>query len=578
MILKDKSFLLILLIAIILNFTGLSKPFSSKGEPREALVAQAMLKTGNWILPSRYGDEFATKPPFAHWMMATASSINGQVTELTSRLPSVLFSLAALIVFYQFIFKNYSEKTALLSSLILIFSVEWFRSANEARVDMILSATMLIGLIYLFYWYQRNLKGFPVVSILALSAGFLTKGPVALVLPLLIMMIFLFREGTKFSKIIVALLKFSIPTVVISSLWYIAAYLQEGEAFINTVLLENLKRFEGTMGIGEDPHTHTIWYLYGTLLLGFIPTTFVILSDLNNLIKKSFVSAKEFNFPKIRQFLSSLSSTTKFQLISILCFLIFFSIPSSKRSVYLLPIYPFLSFFLANYILNLYQARPIVFKRAVSTIFFIILFATILLTTLCLIDITLIRSLITKERAFLEIAFYQKTLQSFFRDISLITLFLCIALISTSLYGIIYSLQKTISYKRLATISVNGLFLLFFTLHYAFLPALSKSLSPVSFAKAITSYSPNQTNLYSYNARYYSLDFYLKGNLDLILDELPAENIYFVVVEPELRAKFLVNHQNTFKVEEILTSTNPIERTNKILSVYKVTRMNVSTS
>ncbi|MDD3063744.1 MAG: dolichyl-phosphate-mannose--protein mannosyltransferase, partial [Massilibacteroides sp.] len=64
--------------------------FSTKGEPREAAVAISMLNSGNWILPHVYAQEFAYKPPLAHWLMALFSYPQGYVSEFTSRLPSAI--------------------------------------------------------------------------------------------------------------------------------------------------------------------------------------------------------------------------------------------------------------------------------------------------------------------------------------------------------------------------------------------------------------------------------------------------------------------------------------------------------
>ena len=59
--------------------------FSTKGEPREAAVVVSMLETGNWTLPIVYADEFAYKPPMAHWLMAACSLPQDYVSELTAR-------------------------------------------------------------------------------------------------------------------------------------------------------------------------------------------------------------------------------------------------------------------------------------------------------------------------------------------------------------------------------------------------------------------------------------------------------------------------------------------------------------
>ena len=87
---------MVLLMAIVtlLPFLGLNE-FSTKGEPREAVVAMSMLQQHNWILPINNGFDIPYKPPFLHWCIALLSIWQGYVSEFTSRLPSAL----ALIVF-----------------------------------------------------------------------------------------------------------------------------------------------------------------------------------------------------------------------------------------------------------------------------------------------------------------------------------------------------------------------------------------------------------------------------------------------------------------------------------------------
>jgi 4-amino-4-deoxy-L-arabinose transferase-like glycosyltransferase len=74
---------------MLLPFLGLTD-FNTKGEPREAVVALSMLKSGDWILPVNNGMDIPYKPPFFHYCIALVSLLTGSVDEYTSRLPSAL--------------------------------------------------------------------------------------------------------------------------------------------------------------------------------------------------------------------------------------------------------------------------------------------------------------------------------------------------------------------------------------------------------------------------------------------------------------------------------------------------------
>ena len=88
---QDKYIWILAAVCIVSLFLFLGEAyFNTKGEPREAVVALSMLEKGNWILPVNNGVDMAYKPPLFHWCIALASTVIGQVTEYTSRMPSAL--------------------------------------------------------------------------------------------------------------------------------------------------------------------------------------------------------------------------------------------------------------------------------------------------------------------------------------------------------------------------------------------------------------------------------------------------------------------------------------------------------
>ncbi|MDH4105636.1 MAG: hypothetical protein OEV39_05930, partial [Gammaproteobacteria bacterium] len=63
-------------LALLLMATGLGMrdPWPAD-EPRFALVARDMLRSGDWLIPRVGGDLYADKPPVFFWLMATAMSV-----------------------------------------------------------------------------------------------------------------------------------------------------------------------------------------------------------------------------------------------------------------------------------------------------------------------------------------------------------------------------------------------------------------------------------------------------------------------------------------------------------------------
>lgn len=363
----------------VLPWIGLGE-FSTKGEPREAAVAISMMETGNYILPTTYADEFAYKPPMAHWLMAVFSLPQGYVSEFTARLPSAL-AFITMIGFLLGFFGKRIEKfhIAIITALLLMTCIEIHRAAMTTRVDMLLTAFMVIGLIQLFRWEEMlELKGLPLAIPILLGCAVLTKGPVGLILPLFIFFVYLLVLGKyRFWRIIKALFYIGISSLFLPMMWYVAAWQQGGEDFLEVVLAENFGRFFSldTPDIHyELGHERPIHYNFVTLIAGFVPWTFIVFFSLFGIkIRKPEKSFKQI-LSDCWQNIRNMDRVRLFSLIILVCVLFFYSIPTSKRSVYLMPAYPFIALFLAQYMLYLAEYRTkvtrffAVFMASVTTI------------------------------------------------------------------------------------------------------------------------------------------------------------------------------------------------------------------
>ena len=207
-----------------------SDPFHTRGEPREAVVALSMLQQGNWVLPVNNGVELAFKPPFFHWCIAAISALVGTVNEYTSRMPSALALSAMVLVGYVFYAKRRGTEVAFLAALITLTNFEVHRAGVACRVDMVLSAMMVIALYQFYKWAERDLKGIPWVGILCLSAAALTKGPVGIALPCAVPAVFLWLRGRGFFRVFFRFFAVALAACVLPAAWYYAAYLQGANA------------------------------------------------------------------------------------------------------------------------------------------------------------------------------------------------------------------------------------------------------------------------------------------------------------------------------------------------------------
>ena len=342
---RSKALWCVVLISVLLSFPWLDRAFYTRGEPREALVAQAMLDTGQWLLPPSYNAEVPAKPPFSHWLSAIVSLPFGDVSEATSRLPSAIAFVVFTAMFQLFLAARVSLATALLSSLLLLCSPEWFRAASTCRVDTILSMSLAGALLALFVWEERGRRGAPLVAIFLLTCAVLTKGPVGIVLPFIIFSVYCVTKygwsRKALAKLALDELLISIPVITVVSLWYIAAYLQWGEEFIVKVRYENVERFTSSMH--DEPHKHSVPYLFGALMVGFLPWSLAWALACVRGWNRTLLSVSG-----LRDRWSKASELVRFSLIAVLSIILFFCIPSSKRGIYLLPAYPFIAFLAAS--------------------------------------------------------------------------------------------------------------------------------------------------------------------------------------------------------------------------------------
>lgn len=346
----NKAFTIVCVIAVMLTvpFLGLTD-FYSKGEPREAVVAYTMVEHGNWILPINNGGDIPYKPPFFHWCIALFSLLQGHVSEFTSRLPSALALVAMSVGGFVFFAKRKNANMALLATLLSLTAFEVHRAGINCRVDMVNTAFMVGALFLMFRWWERGKHTMPWLAILCMSGATLTKGPVGMLLPCAVMGVFMLTQRESLWSTVWRLGLTALLSLVLPLCWYYAAYLQGGDEFLRLVKEENIDRLLGKMAY--ESHENPFWYNFLTLITGWLPYTLLFVFSLFVLPCKRFSKSG---------FMQSVRRAEPMQVFVWLAFgliLFFYCIPKSKRSVYLLPCYPFMAWLMAQYVVWLVANR-----------------------------------------------------------------------------------------------------------------------------------------------------------------------------------------------------------------------------
>lgn len=530
-------------------FLGYSH-FHTRGEPREALVAMAMLEDGNWTLPITNGTDIAYKPPLFHWVIASLSTIANGISEYTSRMPSAIALAAMVLVGFLFYAKRRGAEVAFLAAIITLTNFEVHRAGVACRVDMLLSALMVLALYALYQWTERNMKGVPWWAILCLSGAFLTKGPVGVVLPCAVVAVFAWIRNMGFLRIFVRYLGVVLAACVLPALWYVAAWQEGGDHFLSLVIEENVLRFLGKMTYAshENPWPYNVM----TVIAGFVPYTILLLLSLFTLkYTRISVKPKEW-WQKFVAYIKQMDDARLFSLLSIVIMFVFYCIPKSKRSVYLLPIYPFIAYFIAEYIIYLVKNKPQSVRWFNAFMCGLGLMLTVLFVIVrCgLVPHTLFQGKHAAENlAFLNAL---ETLPLSIGNLLIVLVPLVVAL----LYIKWPKQLPENNQKRQALYGPIMAFALFFALDGVYQPAILNVKSNKPIAECVQALAP-EGNIYSYitiiaegnRMHPFTLNYYLGNRVVPFVDFAPTEG-YMFLGDKEYEG-FKENYGKTFAIELI---------------------------
>ena len=115
-----------------LFFYGITEGELWRTESLRAIVAQEMLRSGNWIVPRLYGEPLFTKPPGMYVAIALCSWPFGGVSEWTARLPSALAATITVFLFFWYVRRQLGRAAGLAAAILLPMSPMWLDKASAA--------------------------------------------------------------------------------------------------------------------------------------------------------------------------------------------------------------------------------------------------------------------------------------------------------------------------------------------------------------------------------------------------------------------------------------------------------------
>lgn len=320
------SVILILVLSGAVFFYNLGKiSLWDPDEPRGAVIAYEMLKNRDWIHLSYNAEPITNnpalvKPPLYYWSIAAFSALQGKVDEFSARAPSALAGIGtAMLVFFlgRVIF---GHMTALLGTLIFISNHMIFEQARSAEIDMTLCLLLTFSLFVFYSCYHGILpQGNILSAYLAMGLAVLAKGPLGVVLPVMVAGLYLVSQRDIKAILRLKPLWGMLLVLLVASPWFIL----EGRAFgAEFFYRQNIERF-----LHAFDHQQSFYYYLIKLPVHFMPWTILLPATMAYWFRKG----KDKNPGR------------RFLLIWFLSMLTFFSLSQSKRSLYIVPLYPALS-------------------------------------------------------------------------------------------------------------------------------------------------------------------------------------------------------------------------------------------
>jgi 4-amino-4-deoxy-L-arabinose transferase-like glycosyltransferase len=305
-------------------------------EAKNSVCAREMMERGDLIVPTFNYEMRTDKPPLHYYFMQLSYLIFG-VNEFSARFFSVIMGVLTIITTWWLASRYLGPRTGLYSALVLLSSLHFILQFHMAVPDPYLIFLLTLGLAFFYIYHEEEKPAYLLLSYIAFGLGTLTKGPVALVLPGLSILVFLLIQK-KFNRRYFRKLKpfwiFGVLLAVILPWYVLVALKTDGEWTREFFLYHNVNRYTDTM----EGHGAIFLATPLMVIVGVLPFSIFFIQSFRLGWKKR---------KKIRLLLYSI--------IIILVIVVFFSISSTKLPNYTVPAYPFLAILIGHYLARLHD-------------------------------------------------------------------------------------------------------------------------------------------------------------------------------------------------------------------------------
>jgi len=328
--LLDVFFLVGFALLLMATGLGLRDPWPAD-EPRFALVAQDMLRSGDWLIPRVGGDLYADKPPFFFWLMAAAMAATGSM-RIGFLLPSLLAGIGATLLVYDLLRRARGREVALCGAFVLLLTFQFTWQMRQAQIDGVLCFVTTLSL----YGLLRHVllgpaPGWFIAGWFVAGLGVITKGVGFLPLLALIPFAILAKRGwpAPVSGVAGLSLVGVLAMLIAIGLWFVPMMVVTSAggdllAYRNEIL------FKQTVTRYADAwhHHEPVWYYF----VNIIPLFWLPLSALLPWL-----------WPRWRSAWRARDTWTAVLLAWVVIVVLFFTLSTGKRGLYVLPAVPALA-------------------------------------------------------------------------------------------------------------------------------------------------------------------------------------------------------------------------------------------
>jgi 4-amino-4-deoxy-L-arabinose transferase-like glycosyltransferase len=326
---------------------GLRDPWPSD-EPRFTLAAQQMVESGDWMFPHRGTELYPDKPPMLMWMEAASFEVlrNWRIAFL---LPSLLAALLTLALTYDLGRRLWNPQVGLYAACALLTVFQFVYQCKRAQIDPLVMGWITLANWGLLLHFLRgpNWRAYW-LACFAAGLGVITKGVGFLALLMFVPYLWArWRHWDGVTRTTGSALRWlggALAFLAAIALWLLPMLLSakargtpEYAEYVNNILFhQTAQRYAGTWS-----HPQPFWYYVPVVLLGWLP------------LSLGYIGAA----PRWWRDLQAGDARLLLPLAWSAMLLLFFSVPSGKRDVYLMPALPMVALAMAPYLQEIIAAR-----------------------------------------------------------------------------------------------------------------------------------------------------------------------------------------------------------------------------